>query len=50
MVVGWDRTDASLVVQLRTPGGIAITAGTGGHREFAGAQLDLPSRASTARR
>jgi hypothetical protein len=30
VVVGWDRTDASLVVQLRTPGGTAVTAGAGG--------------------
>ena len=26
VVVGWDRTDADLVVRLRTPGGTAITA------------------------
>jgi hypothetical protein len=30
VVVGWDRTDASLVVQLRTPGGTAIPAGAAG--------------------
>ena len=30
VVVGWDRTDASLVVQLRTPGGNVIAAGTTG--------------------
>jgi hypothetical protein len=30
VVVGWDRTDASLVVRLRTPGGSVITAGTTG--------------------
>jgi hypothetical protein len=30
VVVGWDRTDASLVVQLRTPGGTAIPAGSAG--------------------
>jgi len=29
-VVGWDRTDASLLVQLRTPGGTVIHAGTSG--------------------
>ena len=30
VVVGWDRTDADLVVQLRTPGGTPITASTVG--------------------
>jgi hypothetical protein len=30
VVVGWDRTDASLAVQLRTPGGTAITATAAG--------------------
>jgi hypothetical protein len=30
VVVGWDRTDAHLVVQLRTPGGTAIPPGTAG--------------------
>ena len=30
VVVGWDRTDANLVVQLRTPGGTAIPVGTAG--------------------
>jgi hypothetical protein len=29
-VVGWDRTDANLVVQLRTPGGTVIPAGAPG--------------------
>ena len=28
VVVGWDRIDTSLVVQLRTPGGNVVTAGT----------------------
>lgn len=30
VVVGWDRTDANLAVQLRTPGGTAIPAGSVG--------------------
>ena len=30
VVVGWDRTDASLLVQLRTPGGTVITTSTAG--------------------
>jgi len=30
VVVGWDRTDAYLTVQLRTPGGTAIPVGTAG--------------------
>lgn len=30
VVVGWDRTDAHLMVQLRTPGGTAIPIGTAG--------------------
>ena len=29
-VLGWDRTDASLLIQLQTPGGNTITAGTPG--------------------
>jgi hypothetical protein len=30
VVVGWDRTDTNLLVQLRTPGGTAIPAGSPG--------------------
>jgi len=30
VVVGWDRTDASLIVQLRTPGGSVVSASTAG--------------------
>jgi len=36
VVVGWDRTDANLVVQLRTPGGSAISAGTAGTEDSFG--------------
>jgi hypothetical protein len=36
VVVGWDRTDAQLVVQLRTPGGTAIFPGTAGTQSSLG--------------
>ena len=36
VVVGWDRTDAGLVVRLHTPGGGVITAGTAGTESTSG--------------
>lgn len=35
-VLGWDRSDASLMIQLQTPGGNTITAGTAGVESSAG--------------